>query len=59
MSSGHYFPENDTIRYDLSFSKEVKGKQIYDSFGFTGKELQLEYFYYQPADSSDGLFPPR
>jgi len=59
MSSGHYFPENDTIRYDLSFFKEVKGKQIYGSFGFVGEDLQIEYFYYQPADASDALFPPK
>ena len=59
MSSGHYFPENDTIRYDLSFFKEVKGKTIYGSFGFVGKDLQIEYFYYQPADAQDALFPPK
>ncbi|WP_394235061.1 YcdB/YcdC domain-containing protein [Niallia oryzisoli] len=59
MSSGHYFPENDTIRYDLSFFKEVKGKQFYGSFGFVGEDLQIEYFYYQPGDASDALFPTK
>lgn len=59
MSSGHRYPEDDTIRYDLMFYKEVKGKPVQGNFGFVGEDLQLEYFFYQPADASDALFPAK
>lgn len=59
MSSGHHYPDDETIRYDLSFHKELKGKQIYGSFGFIGEDLEIENFYYEPASTSDALFPPK
>ena len=59
MMSGHHFPEDDTIRYDLMFHKEVKGKTVHGNFGFVGEDLQLENFFYQPADASDALFPAK
>ncbi len=59
MMSGHHFPEDDTIRYDLMFHKEVKGKTVHGNFGFVGEDLQIENFFYQPADASDALFPAK
>ncbi|MBB6446812.1 S-layer homology domain-containing protein [Bacillus benzoevorans] len=59
MSSGHQYPDDDTIRYDLSFFKEVKGKPVHGNFGFAGEDLQIEYFFYQPADAADALFPAK
>ncbi|KAB2334457.1 hypothetical protein F7731_14680 [Cytobacillus depressus] len=59
MGSGHRFPDDDTIRYDLSFHKTVNGKQIYGSVGFVGEKLDIESFYYQPANVVDALFPAK
>ncbi|MDN4495118.1 YcdB/YcdC domain-containing protein [Ureibacillus aquaedulcis] len=59
MGSGHHFPDDDTIRYDLSFHKEINGKRVYGGIGFVGEELEIENFYYQPANSIDALFPAK
>ena len=57
MSSGHHYPDDDTIRYDLSFYKDINGKQLYGSVVFKGENLEVEHFYYEPTNSADALFP--
>lgn len=56
MSSGHHYPD-DTMRYQLSFSKTVNGKQIYGHIGFVGEDLEVEQFSYQPPNEKEALFP--
>ncbi|MEC1695615.1 PepSY1/2 domain-containing protein [Schinkia azotoformans] len=46
--------------YDLHFYKEMgAGKQMNGHFSFTGKDLALISFYYDPADKKDALFPAK
>lgn len=59
VGSGHYYTDDTTIRYDVSFNKTVNGKEIYGSFTFKGDNLELENFYYQPTDISDAMYPPK
>ena len=59
MSTGHYYPDDEIIRYELSFSKLVQGKEIYGSATFTGDTLQLESFHFDPVDRKDALFPAK
>lgn len=57
--AGYHFPDDDTVRYDLSFQKKVDGKHVYGGVGFIGDDLQIERFYYQPANAEDALFPAK
>ncbi|MBY0121986.1 YcdB/YcdC domain-containing protein [Bacillus sp. S/N-304-OC-R1] len=59
MYSGHYYIDDDTLRYDLSFHKNINGKSIYGNIGFFGESLEIERFSYQPADAADALFPAK
>lgn len=59
MGGAHIFPEDDTIRYDLSFTKTIDGKRIYGSVGFVGEKLEIDQFYYQPALEKESLFPAK
>lgn len=59
LSTGHYYPEDETIRYDLSFTKLVQGKEIYGSATFRGDNLELESFHFEPTDKTDALFPAK
>lgn len=59
MSGAHHYPNDDTVRYELMFDKTVNGKQVYGNATFAGEKLDLEYFYYSPADTSDALFPAK
>ncbi len=59
MSRGHHYPSDDTIRYELSFYKTIQGKTIHGSIIFAGEKLEVEQFYYQPANLSDALFPAK
>ncbi|MFE8696172.1 YcdB/YcdC domain-containing protein [Cytobacillus sp. FJAT-53684] len=59
MGRGHQFPDDETIRYDLSFQKNIGGKQVYGNIGFIGDQLEIERFYYQPANVADALFPAK
>lgn len=59
MGRGHQYPEDDAIRYDLSFHKTVNGKQEYGNIGFIGENLEIERFSYQPANAADALFPAK
>lgn len=59
MGGSHFYPEDDTLRYELSFSKTVKGKQLYGSVGFIGDNLEIEQFYFQPTNEAEALFPAK
>ena len=59
MNTGYSYPGDSTVRYELSFSKQVKNNYIYGSLIFAGEDLQLEHFYYQPPESKDAFFPPK
>lgn len=59
MSSGHYFPEDKTVRYELSFSKMIQGKDIHGSITFAGDNLVVENLYLQPVGEADALFPSK
>lgn len=61
MNSGHRFPEDDDdiVRYNLHFSKEVSGEHVNGEFEFIGEDLQLNRFYYNPVNKADSLFPPK
>ena len=56
---GHYYNDDKTIRYELSFHKTVNGKDIYGGITFRGDDLELEQFYYQPANVADALYPAK
>ncbi|MFC4411434.1 YcdB/YcdC domain-containing protein [Chungangia koreensis] len=63
MSSYDPYPypgsEEETTRYNLSFYKREKGKNIHGSIGFYGDNLEIENFYYEPPATSDALFPAK
>lgn len=59
MSNGHMYPDDKTVRHELSFNKTVNGKRIYGSLGFAGENLDIEQYYYQPADEKEALFPAK
>ena len=59
MGGSHFYPDDETLRYDLSFSKTINGKQLYGSIGFVGENLEIEQFYYQPPTEADALFPAK
>ncbi|MGE7675984.1 YcdB/YcdC domain-containing protein [Lysinibacillus sp. NPDC094403] len=57
MGESHYFNDDKTIRYELNFHKTINGKDAYGGFTFKGEDLELENFYYQPANIADALYP--
>ena len=60
MGSGHHYPDDDTIRYDLSFHKNLKnGKYVNGSIGFIGEKLEIERFNYDPSNAEEALFPAK
>ncbi|MFJ7952880.1 YcdB/YcdC domain-containing protein [Lysinibacillus sp. NPDC096418] len=59
LERNHFYRDDETIRHGLSFDKVVDGKNIYGSISFKGDTLELESFYYQPANSTDALFPAK
>jgi len=59
MSTSHYYPDKEIIRYDLSFSKLVQGKYVNGSATFSGDNLELESFYFDPISKKDALFPAK
>ena len=56
---GHYYNDDKTIRYELSFQKTINGKDVYGSITLRGDDLELEHFYYQPANVADALYPAK
>ena len=59
MSSAHIYPDDETVRHDLHFTKTINGKRLYGNVGFVGEELEIEYFSYQPPNVKDALFPAK
>lgn len=59
MGNGHYYPDDDRIRYDLSYHKTIKGKDVYGSITFVGENLEIENFYFEPLNTADALFPAK
>ncbi|MCG7345189.1 S-layer homology domain-containing protein [Sporosarcina sp. ACRSL] len=59
VSSSHIFPDDETIRHDLYFTKTINGKRVYGNIGFVGEDLDIEYFSYQPSTITDALFPAK
>jgi len=59
MGQGHYYSDDKTVRYDLSFHKKVNGKDVYGGFTFKGDNLELENFFYQPANVADAIYPAK
>lgn len=57
MGEAHYFNDDKTVRYSLSFHKTINGKDVYGDFTFKGEDLELESFYYQPVNIADALYP--
>ncbi len=55
----YYDDEDETIRYSLSFHKEVKGQMISGDIGFIGEDLKVEHFYYSPGNEAEASFPPK
>ena len=55
----YYGYEDDTLRYNLHFSKRVGDNFIHGDFEFVGEELQLQHMYYRPANEKDAIFPPK
>ncbi|QOR66344.1 S-layer homology domain-containing protein [Cytobacillus suaedae] len=61
INTGHRYPEDDEaiIRYNLSFHKEMNGKQLYGSAEFVGEDLAIQSFHYRPIDVTDAIFPAK
>lgn len=59
MGTGYSHPKDSTVRYELSFFKDIDNQQVYGSFTFVGETLELEQFHYQPVSSKDVLFPAK
>lgn len=56
-NTGHYYYNDPTIRYELTFNKTVNNKPIYGSVTFVGDDYEIEHFYFTPSDTKEALFP--
>lgn len=54
---GHYYQNDPTVRYELTFNKQVNNKTLYGHIIFAGDNYELEQFYYTPTETKDALFP--
>ena len=59
MSGSHRYPDEDIIRHELNFHKQVGGKDVHGSIAFVGEDLNIEHFYYSPANEAEALFPAK
>ncbi|WP_449445705.1 YcdB/YcdC domain-containing protein [Ureibacillus acetophenoni] len=59
LSNAHHYPEDNRIRYDLSFQKTVQGKDVFGNVTFVGNDLDIESYYYNPITTSEALFPAK
>ena len=55
MGTGYWYPNEDTVRYELSFSKSIDNHYVHGTFTFVNKTLELEQFYYQGKNSKDAF----
>jgi len=56
---GHFYRDDTTVRYELNFYKTINGKDAHGSFVFKGDDLELENFYYQPANIAEAIYPAK
>lgn len=56
---GHFYRDDTTVRYELNFYKTINGKDAHGSFVFKGDDLELESFYYQPANIAEAIYPAK
>lgn len=59
MSTYEDYPESDTKRHHLFFSKLQNGKDTHGSISFYGEDLEVESFSYEPIRTPDSLFPAK
>lgn len=60
LSSAHYYPDDETIRYDLSFYKKVSGdRYLHGWVVFAGDNLEVENLYLDSLDEKEALFPAK
>lgn len=60
MTSGHYFPDDGIVRYDLGFHKRLSGNRyVGGSIVFAGENLEIERLYLDPIDVKDAMFPAK
>lgn len=59
MGTGYWYPNEDTVRYELSFSKNIDNQYVHGYFTFVDETLELEHFYYQGKNSKDAFFPAK
>ena len=55
MGTGYWYPNEDTVRYELSFSKSTDNHYVYGYFTFIDETLELENFYYEGKKSNDAF----
>ncbi|MCR8855293.1 DUF4901 domain-containing protein [Lysinibacillus fusiformis] len=55
----HFYRDDKTVRYELNFYKTIKDKDVHGSFVFKGDDLELENFYYQPANMEEAIYPAK
>ncbi|MER2107398.1 MAG: YcdB/YcdC domain-containing protein [Solibacillus sp.] len=58
-NTGHYYHNDPTVRYELSFNKQVNNKMVYGHITFAGDEYEIEQFYYTPTETKEALFPAK
>ncbi|MBD8036383.1 PepSY domain-containing protein [Solibacillus sp. A46] len=56
-SMSHHYADDLTIRYELMFNKKVNKQTEGGSVTFKGDNLEIEHFYFNPANLKDALFP--
>lgn len=56
---GHYYHNDPTVRYELTFNKMVNNKPLYGHIIFAGDDYEIEQFYYTPTDTTEALFPAK
>lgn len=59
MGTGNWYPNEDKVRYELSFSKSIDNHYVYGNFTFVDETLELEHFYYQGKNAKDAFFPAK
>lgn len=59
LNAGHYYFEDETLRYGLSFSKTVNGQTQHGYISFFGEDLELEHFSFDSQNTADALFPAK
>ena len=53
------YPEDETERYHLYFNKLQNGKDIHGNIEFSGEDLEVRSYSYEPGSTPDALFPAK